>query len=111
MFEYRCNLDRVVDGDTVDLIVDLGFHVSINIRVRLMGVMAPEVRGAEREAGRAATQQLASFLAGGNLTVQTHKGRTNDKYGRWLGIIYRGNENVNHLMTEWLDKHREGGIL
>ncbi len=87
----------------MDLIVDLGFHVSINIRVRLLGVMAPEIRGEERVAGKEATEQLLFLLSGYELTVQTHKGRTNDKYGRWLGIIYRGNENVNHIMSEWID--------
>ena len=42
MFEYRAKVKRIVDGDTVDFEVDLGFNVNINIRSRLLGVNTPE---------------------------------------------------------------------
>ena len=42
MYEYKATVDRVVDGDTVDFIVDLGFSVKIKIRTRLAGVDTPE---------------------------------------------------------------------
>ena len=42
MYEYRAKLKRVVDGDTVDFVVDLGFHVHTTIRTRLLGVDTPE---------------------------------------------------------------------
>ncbi|GAG20500.1 unnamed protein product, partial [marine sediment metagenome] len=45
MYTYRAKLDRVVDGDTVDLFVDLGFNICIKDRFRLLGIDTPELRG------------------------------------------------------------------
>ena len=42
MYEYRCKIVRIIDGDTVDLIIDLGFNIKIKIRGRLEGVDTPE---------------------------------------------------------------------
>lgn len=89
MYEYKAKVDRVVDGDTVDFIVDLGFNVNIKIRTRLVGVDTPE-RGHEdwskatQECNRLlksiANKQL--LLAGESwVTIRTSK---TGKYGRWL---------------------------
>ncbi len=87
MHIYRAKVRRVVDGDTVDLLVDLGFHISLNIRARLLGVDTPE-RGHEDFA--LATQQLTDLLLEessdeeGYVVIQTAK---TGKYGRWLVTI------------------------
>lgn len=76
---------RVVDGDTADVVVDLGFQISIEMRVRLAGIDAPELnaRGPEGEQAR---DHLASLLPAGSICyVKTEKPR--DKYGRWLAWI------------------------
>ena len=44
MYEYACTVDRVVDGDTVDVILDLGFDILYRTRVRLYGIDTPESR-------------------------------------------------------------------
>lgn len=49
MYEYKASLDRVVDGDTIDVIVDLGFYTRIKERLRLAGIDAPEVYGVKRD--------------------------------------------------------------
>ena len=88
MYRYRAELVRVVDGDTVDLKVDLGFHMTACLRFRLLGIDAPEVRGPEKIDGRAATHYLQSLLAGHD-TLYVESVKTG-KFGRWLGLIYTG---------------------
>ena len=98
MYEYKATLTRVVDGDTLDLAVSLGFNVCLNERFRLYGINAPEVKGVEREAGLRATEWLNATIAGKELAIQTIKDGK-EKYGRWLAIIFAGGANVNEAMV------------
>lgn len=92
MYEYKARVDRVIDGDTVDFIVDLGFHVYIKIRGRLLGVDTPE-RGDKDWA--TATAHLAELLnnKGEEIVIRTKK---TEKYGRWLVDI----DGVNDILGE-----------
>ena len=86
LYKYNAIVVRVVDGDTVDLNVDLGFHTFLKIRTRLLGINAPEV---STEEGRIARDKLRQQLAVGEpVNVTTFKDPT-DKFGRWLATIYR----------------------
>ncbi len=87
MYEYNVSLTRVIDGDTVAVTVDLGFTVSIAIEFRLLGINAPELRGATKIAGLAAKDHLAQLLSQGVLTMKSTKLPKPDKYGRWLATI------------------------
>ena len=87
-FVYNAILDRVVDGDTIDVHLDLGFNVFLNKqRVRLHGIDTPESRTrdlAEKKLGLAAKDRLIE-LCGTHLKIESlGKG----KYGRILGIPY-----------------------
>lgn len=82
MFEYQAQVVKVIDGDTVDLLCDLGFHVRIAIRTRLLGIDAPELG---TPAGKAARDWLTAELTGA-CTVRTFR-VPGDKYGRWLAVI------------------------
>ena len=82
MYEYQADLARVVDGDTVDLIVKLGFHIRAEERFRLAGIDTPE-RG--QPGWAEATAALTVLLAGGIQRIETIK---TDKYGRWLVMIW-----------------------
>ncbi len=73
MFEYRAIVENVVDGDTVDLTVDLGFRIQIRDRFRLSGINTPEVRGSEREAGLRSKEWLTNQLLGKEVTIKTEK--------------------------------------
>ena len=94
MFTYQAKLIEVIDGDTVDLLIDLGFGVHVKERCRLYGIDAPEM---PTEAGKAAKAYLESLI--GATTVDLHvqtikmarrpKEKT-DKYGRYLAVLYDG---------------------
>ena len=94
MFTYQAKLIEVIDGDTVDLLIDLGFGVHVKERCRLYGIDAPEM---PTEAGKAAKAQLESLIGAdtGELFVATRKmarkpKEKTDKYGRYLAVLYDG---------------------
>lgn len=104
VYEYRATIVRVIDGDTVAAIVDLGFHVSMEMRLRLAGINAPEMRGEEKQKGQEAKSYLEAtldFVTGGTgkVTIHTRKDSA-DKYGRYLATIFVGRTNLNERMIE-----------
>ena len=103
MYEYRATIRRVVDGDTVDITLDLGFDILYNNRIRLLGIDTPESRTRdleEKKLGLAAKDRVKELCpVGSTVTVKTTKdGR--GKFGRILGEIYVGDVNVNKLLKE-----------
>lgn len=108
MYEYRATVIGVVDGDTVDLMVDLGFHMQFKSRFRLFGINAPESYGKEASVeGHAAKNRLAVILVPGTTVhVQTEKDKT-EKYGRYLGTLsgmdskgQKATKSVNAVLVE-----------
>lgn len=91
IWAYRARVERVVDGDTLDVTIDQGLHTHRTERVRLLGVNTPETKGATKMAGRLATIYVEDWLAEADgdwpLIVQTHKG---DAFGRYLARVWRG---------------------
>jgi micrococcal nuclease len=90
MYQYKVKkINRVIDGDTVDLDIDLGFGVTLTHRVRLKDVNAAETRtlnAEEKTKGLAAKEWLKKELAReGEWIIETTK---EDKYGRILGTLY-----------------------
>ena len=88
MYTYNATLDRVVDGDTVDALVDLGFDTWKKVRIRMMGMNAPESRTRdleEKARGLAAKDRLIELLKDGNFILQSHGV---GKYGRCLGTLW-----------------------
>ena len=107
MYEYRVKkLTNVVDGDTIDVEIDLGFNVSYAQRVRLAGIDTPESRTtdkAEKVLGLESKEYLKSKLKDAKLIViKTEKPDSSEKYGRILGWLYvDGNTiSVNDQMIE-----------
>jgi len=92
MYEYKCELDRVVDGDTVDVDIDLGFGVWLKKeRVRIMGIDTPESRTSdkiEKVFGKAASARLKELIEE-DCILCTTKDRSGEdergKFGRVLG--------------------------
>jgi len=83
---YRAVLVRVVDGDTIDVLVDLGFDVQTSQRLRLLGIDAPETRGKSKVEGKASTRALKALLEEQPYLII--KSRKRGKYGRYLADIY-----------------------
>jgi len=81
-YRYNATLDRVVDGDTVDLWVDLGFRIKTHQRFRLSDIDAPE---RFTDLGKVATETLTNILKDRELSVESKKV---GKYGRWVGKIW-----------------------
>ena len=87
MYQYAAKVRRVVDGDTVDLDVDLGFMVTITQRFRLDGINAPEMTGLTREQGKVAKAGLEALLNKASLGVIYVDSTGKDKYGRWIAKL------------------------
>jgi micrococcal nuclease len=95
MYEYKAEVLRVVDADTFDLLVDVGFSITLKERFRLNGVDAPESwrpkTKAEGEHGELAKAAVEKLLNGKKVRIITYKG---DKYGRWLCDVMVDETNV-----------------
>jgi micrococcal nuclease len=99
LYWYRCELIRCIDGDTVEVWLEMGFYHRWKMQIRLFGINAPEVVGAQAVAGKAAKAHLEQLLAGPDLLIHTIKDQA-DKYGgRYLGEFYRNGENLNLKMV------------
>ena len=104
MYEYKCKMVRVVDGDTVDVDIDLGFGVWLRKqRIRMYGIDTPESRTSDDEEkiyGKAASAFLTKWTNAGDLTLKTFKDGKG-KYGRILGELWYGGEhNINQLLVD-----------
>jgi len=102
MYEYRVKqVLKVVDGDTIDVDIDLGFNISYTQRVRLAGIDTPESRTrdlAEKKLGLESKKYLADLLKSATqIVIKTEKPDSTEKYGRILGWLFLNNapESVN----------------
>jgi micrococcal nuclease len=108
MYTYKVKkLNSVVDGDTIDCDIDLGFDISINQRVRLAGIDTPESRTKdlyEKKLGLEAKDFLKKKLSEskGNLIIKTEKIDSTEKYGRIIGWLYEDGSEVsfNQMMID-----------
>ena len=101
MYRYKVNVVKVVDGDTVDVDIDLGFGMSYKKqRVRMVGIDTPESRTrdlVEKKFGKASKKHLKGILEAGDIELVSHdKG----KFGRILGDLFIGSStfSVNQQM-------------
>jgi micrococcal nuclease len=85
LYYYRAKVVNVVDGDTIDAEISVGFHASLTARLRLLGVNCPEVHGATKEAGLAAAAFTRAALLGKDVLIRTEK---SDVFGRWLASVF-----------------------
>ena len=108
MYEYICNVVHIVDGDTVDVDIDLGFGVWMKKqRIRLYGIDTPESRTRdleEKKYGLAAKAFLTGMLDDeAGITLKTHKD-AEGKFGRILGELWRttnyADQSINEYMVE-----------
>ena len=105
MYEYFVReVKNVVDGDTIDVIIDLGFDILFSSRVRLAGFDTPESRTtdkAEKALGLEAKEYLKKQLKDAkSVVIRTEKMDSSEKYGRILGWVYVNgeSESINNKM-------------
>jgi micrococcal nuclease len=115
MFEYYVKeVTKVVDGDTIDVVIDLGFDISFTSRVRLAGIDTPESRTkdlAEKALGLESKAYLAKVLKSAkNLVIKTEKINSTEKFGRILGWLYVDG-NPSSVNTELIEKGYAWGYL
>jgi micrococcal nuclease len=122
IWQYRARVERVVDGDTLDLGIDLGFGVSLTgdeARVRLRGIDTAETFGVPKDSEEYATGQrhkafVEEWVAGTDdrewpVFVETAKDDQRGKYGRWLAVVQRRADGAvlnDDLVTEFGDEVR-----
>ena len=101
-FSYRVNkVTKVIDGDTIDVVIDLGFDIMYKSRVRLFGIDTPESRTrdmVEKKYGLLSKKFLQENLKKGKIVIKTHKNSETGKFGRILGEIFVNGININMLM-------------
>jgi micrococcal nuclease len=84
-YRYRAHVEKIYDGDTITVRVDLGFHTHTIQRLRLARIDAWEVRGEERPAGLIARDWLRTQILGKDIEVETSK---TGKYGRYIAEVF-----------------------
>ena len=109
MYEYRCKVVRVVDGDTVDVDIDLGFSVWLKKqRIRMLGIDTPESRTRDKEEkkyGLGAKAFLQNMLKDDDIILKTFKD-AEGKFGRILGELWRSrNYNDKSINQYLIDEH------
>jgi micrococcal nuclease len=99
-YTYKATVKRVVDGDTIVVDIDLGFHVTIKDHpLRMARINAPEKKGETFAAGTKSMNVLKQKLEGKEIVIRTYRSGE-DKYGRLLADVFLNDECVN----DWLLK-------
>lgn len=100
LYDYRAIITGVYDGDSVTADIDLGFRVwAKGMKLRLLNIDAPEIRGEARPEGLTSRDWLRERVLGKTVIVRTHKDKT-EKYGRWLAEIILDNISINNEMVK-----------
>jgi len=102
VYEYIAKVEKVVDGDTIDVSIDLGFKIFKKARLRLLGIDTPEIHGVPKDseeyrAGMKAKEWLEDKLLYKIVVVRTHK---TGKYGRYLAKVYLQGNDINEQLVE-----------
>jgi micrococcal nuclease len=100
MYEYRVKkVNKIVDGDTIDVDIDLGFDISFSSRVRLAGIDTPESRTTdlkEKTLGLEVKEKIKKELAAAkDVVIKTEKPDSSEKYGRILGWVFLDGNTVS----------------
>lgn len=100
MYKYKAELDKVVDGDTLDLIIDVGFKMTTNQRIRLAHVDTPETwrvkhTSEEYKKGMEAKRYVEKRLADNQNKMEIETYKATGKYGRYLGVIWLEDSDIS----------------
>ena len=101
MYEYNGTVVKIVDADTIDVRVDIGFGISYKERFMVLGFDAWEMRGEERPRGIVAKNRVLELIPIGDpVIIKTHKDKKG-KYGRYLAEVFtHDGENIGELLIK-----------
>jgi len=93
MYQYKAKIDRVVDGDTMDIVVDLGFKMTTNQRIRLKGINTPETYNVKKDSeeyakGMLAKESVVKRIEENKNEVLIDTDKDTGKYGRYIAVIW-----------------------
>jgi len=102
LYHYKAKVNRVIDGDTIDVEIDVGFNFWLhNVKVRFARINAPETKGQSKEFGLVTKTYVTSLIE--HETVILHVLKTDDKYGRILADVYYHNVETD----TWINLNQE----
>ena len=112
-YTYRAEVVKVVDGDTIDVHIDLGFYVWIRFqRIHLYGIAAPDPAEA---AGAAATEHLKSLIGGKTVILKSLRGEDppdrQGSFNNWEGLVWLDGKSINDAMVEFGQRGEGGDAL
>lgn len=103
-YTYKSLIIKVIDGDTIDVLGDLGFRVSIELRLRLYGINTPELRSPdpqERLRAQSAKARLIELTQNPAVLIKSHKPFHTEKFGRWLAeVVNADGVNINRALID-----------
>lgn len=104
MYTYNAEVLRVIDGDTIEVLIDLGFSVFSKERIRLDGFNAPEIRTKdpiEKEKGIKIWKIAQQYLNDANIIIKTDYDKTFDRY---VAVVWKKNRNINEILKNECEK-------
>lgn len=108
MYKYKTTVERIVDGDTIDVIIDLGFKITTNQRIRLAGINTPETynvkkNSEEHKKGMAAKNFVIQRIEANKFEAIVETNKYTGKYGRYIGTIWLADSETS-LNDELVEK-------
>ncbi|SHF86970.1 micrococcal nuclease [Mariniphaga anaerophila] len=99
MYQYKATVDYVVDGDTLDITIDLGFKITTHQRIRLADINTPEIFSVKKDSeehkrGMAAKQYVEKRLADNDNKIVIETEKNTGKYGRYIGTIFLADSDI-----------------
>ena len=119
MYEYKAVITNVVDGDTFDMDIDLGFNIHIHERVRLLDIDTPEKFGEEKKLGLIMKQYAEDKFLGKEVIIKSEKidsAANTDSFGRWLVSVIVNNKSISDIynslgVNKKYDTYSEDNVL
>ena len=107
MYKYKAQVERIVDGDTLDVVIDLGFKITTNQRIRLKGINTPETYNVKKTSeeykkGLAAKEFVVKRMEDNKYEIVIETNKDTGKYGRYIGTIWLADKaiSLNHELVE-----------
>ena len=108
MYQYKAKVEKIVDGDTIDVVIDLGFKITTFQRIRMAKINTPETYNVKKDSeeyqkGLASKNYVEQRIAANNNEILLETERVTEKYGRYIGTIYLA-DSTTSLNDELVEK-------